>query len=205
MKATISSFSSIKLSVGRKSLVQVKVRYNPEKRTSFEALIRDSVHGDTCEHTEEEANDGKLCKICARIPAVAANFPLIWESVNKEGTCIITAINEDNPPAWYHVTNNVFPYKQKYTFCTAQNQGTVGPTGKDPFPDFKPKSSIDIWLDNFADRFEKHGDRLLDTDMEPFRGFLAGVGSKQRVEERRKPMMPMTGTWVAVTDSSSNR
>jgi hypothetical protein len=46
---------------------------------------------------------------------------------------------------------------------------------------------IDMWMDNFADRFERAGDEFLNIeDFEPFRGFLAGVGSGQRVEELRQ-------------------
>jgi hypothetical protein len=52
----------------------------------------------------------------------------------------------------------------------------------------KPDSPIrlDMWMTNFADRLERHGDKFLDPDMEPFRGFLAGVGFSDRVDELRK-------------------
>lgn len=134
------------------------------------------------EQDEIEYKRVPFCEVCSQRHALE-QFPLVWGAYRENG---VVVCDDDVKAAWWHKTNSQFPFKHNMTFCTAKNI----PVLKDlkPSPN-KPDAAfrIDMWLSNFADSLERAGDSYLQNpDFEPFRGFLAGVGSSQRVDEIRK-------------------
>jgi len=69
--------------------------------------------------------DEKKCEACERSEKLTGHnptFPLIWASVDQERENVLSAGTDTPAPAWYHVTNNQFPFKSKYVWCKAKNE-----------------------------------------------------------------------------------